>query len=97
MACPATTLASTLPRIRTGTTAGLSRTPLPVGLEGLGADDGDRTRDLNLGKVARYQLRYVHPEKPRGIEPRTSSLPRKCSCRLSYGGELCKLTGLESN
>jgi len=24
-----------------------------------GADDGDRTRDLNLGKVPRYQLRYV--------------------------------------
>ena len=24
-----------------------------------GADDGVRTRDLNLGKVPRYQLRYV--------------------------------------
>ncbi len=24
-----------------------------------GADDGIRTRDLNLGKVARYQLRHV--------------------------------------
>ena len=24
-----------------------------------GADDGGRTRDLNLGKVPRYQLRYV--------------------------------------
>ena len=23
------------------------------------ADDGGRTRDLNLGKVPRYQLRYV--------------------------------------
>lgn len=25
-------------------------------------DDGARTRDLNLGKVARYQLRYIHKE-----------------------------------
>ncbi|MFM1758388.1 MAG: hypothetical protein RL193_965 [Actinomycetota bacterium] len=25
----------------------------------IGADDGVRTRDLNLGKVPRYQLRYV--------------------------------------
>ena len=25
----------------------------------LRADDGDRTRDLHLGKVTRYQLRYV--------------------------------------
>jgi hypothetical protein len=25
----------------------------------LRADDGVRTRDLNLGKVPRYQLRYV--------------------------------------
>lgn len=23
-------------------------------------DDGLRTRDLNLGKVARYQLRHIH-------------------------------------
>lgn len=23
-------------------------------------DDGDRTRDLHLGKVPRYQLRYIH-------------------------------------
>jgi hypothetical protein len=28
----------------------------------LGADDGVRTRDLNLGKVPRYQLRYVRVE-----------------------------------
>lgn len=32
------------------------------------ADDGDRTRDLHLGKVARYQLRYVRMEPPRGVE-----------------------------
>jgi hypothetical protein len=34
-------------------TAGRSR------LAGLRADDGVRTRDLHLGKVTRYQLRYV--------------------------------------
>jgi hypothetical protein len=30
-----------------------------VGRIGLRADDGIRTRDPNLGKVVRYQLRYV--------------------------------------
>ena len=35
-------------RTRTGMTLAAGR-----------ADDGVRTRDLNLGKVPRYQLRYV--------------------------------------
>jgi hypothetical protein len=29
------------------------------------ADDGGRTRDLNLGKVPRYQLRYVRILSPK--------------------------------
>lgn len=32
----------------------------------LRADDGVRTRDLHLGKVTRYQLRYVRIWAPRG-------------------------------
>ena len=27
---------------------------------GLGVNDGDRTRDIHLGKVVLYQLSYVH-------------------------------------
>jgi hypothetical protein len=29
------------------------------------ADDGIRTRDPNLGKVVRYQLRYIRVLRPR--------------------------------
>ena len=32
----------------------------------LRADDEARTRDLNLGKVALYQLSYVRLQRPRG-------------------------------
>lgn len=34
-------------------------------LGGLRADDGIRTRDPHLGKVMRYQLRYVRTAKIR--------------------------------
>ena len=33
--------------------------PKPRGGFGTGADDETRTRDPNLGKVVRYQLRYI--------------------------------------
>lgn len=36
------------------------------------ADDGDRTRDLHLGKVPRYQLRHIH------VEPTTSDQLAAC-------------------
>lgn len=45
--------------------------PVPTGLLSRGvalpierADDGDRTRDLHLGKVTRYQLRYIRIRDP---------------------------------
>ena len=37
-----------------------------------GADDGDRTRDLNLGKVPRYQLRYVRKNSNEPKSPTAS-------------------------
>jgi hypothetical protein len=45
----------------------------------VGANDGDRTRDLNVGNVARYQLRNVRMEPAGGIDPPTFLLPRGCS------------------
>ena len=39
------------------------KTPHEVGLSD-GADNGTRTRGLNLGKVALYQLSYVRKELP---------------------------------
>jgi hypothetical protein len=42
-------------------------------------DDGVRTRDLHLGKVTRYQLRYIHEAAPGGRRDdggiRTRDLP----------------------
>ncbi len=51
---------------------------------GLGADDEIRTRDPHLGKVMRYQLRYIRKElvlsvHDTGIEPVTSSVSGKRS------------------
>ncbi len=54
------------------------------------ADDGTRTRDPNLGKVMRYQLRYIRMHtvlknnalfcvRDTGIEPVTSSVSGKRS------------------
>ena len=43
---------------------------------GLRADDGIRTRDPHLGKVMRYQLRYVRVNTgrlPRGVPKENSS------------------------
>ena len=34
------------------------------GIRRLRADDGIRTRDPHLGKVMRYQLRYVRTSRP---------------------------------
>ena len=38
----------------------------------LGAGNGTRTRDPNLGKVVLYQLSYSRVVEARGIEPLTS-------------------------
>ena len=56
---------------------------------GLGADDETRTRDPHLGKVMRYQLRYIRsanvrlhrnpariPVRDTGIEPVTPTVSR---------------------
>ena len=43
-----------------------------------GADDETRTRDPHLGKVMRYQLRYIRV-RDTGIEPVTSSVSGKRS------------------
>ena len=57
------------------------KTPREVGFGG--ADNGTRTRGLNLGKVALYQLSYVrkgirrekrNPVGDVGIEPTTPSV-----------------------
>ncbi len=50
-----------------------------------GADDEVRTRDLNLGKVALYQLSYVRSAPWRGsnyTQPR-SRASRTAACRFS--------------
>jgi hypothetical protein len=59
---------------------------------GSGVDDGTRTRDPHLGKVMPYQLGHIH-EPPPGVEPGTSSLPRKCSAVMSYGGKIPPVLG----
>ena len=43
------------------------------------ADDETRTRDPHLGKVMRYQLRYIRTVHDTGIEPVTSSVSGKRS------------------
>ena len=48
------------------------------------ADDGVRTRDLNLGKVPRYQLRYV----------RISNFPPKYEKIASAEGEIYPNSGV---
>ena len=60
-----------------------------VSSEVLGADDETRTRDPHLGKVMRYQLRYIRiaiqfargipSVRDTGIEPVTSSVSGKRS------------------
>jgi hypothetical protein len=56
---PCTRICSPLPR--------LSANPPRMGRDPLRADDEARTRDLNLGKVALYQLSYVrlYPDRRR--------------------------------
>ena len=61
---------------------------LPVTPPALGADDGDRTRGLDLGKVALCRLSYVHLEPSVRFELTASALPRLRSNRWSYEGEL---------
>ena len=53
-----------------------------------GVDDGARTRDLHLGKVPRYQLRYVHMrafggDRTRNLRPTMAALDR-----LSFEGKV---------
>ena len=47
----------------------------------VGADDEARTRYLNLGKVALYQMSYIRIFKvlPDGIEPSTQGFSVPCS------------------
>ena len=49
-----------------------------VGVE-VGADTGNRTRDLLLGKQTLYQLSYICMEQEMGLEPTASSLATKRS------------------
>ena len=74
------------PGIRTQNLFLLREAPLPVGLDRLGADDGDRTRGLHLGKVARCLLRHIRIEPPVRFELTAFSLPRRRSNRWSYEG-----------
>ena len=53
----------------------------PTFLDGTGADDETRTRDPHLGKVMRYQLRYI---RSAGVRPHRGS-----------GGILVRDTGIE--
>ena len=48
-------------------------------LQATRADDETRTRDPHLGKVMRYQLRYIRTVRDTGIEPVTSSVSGKRS------------------
>ena len=50
------------------------------------ADDRDRTGDLHLGKVARYQLRHVRMRAPGRHRTCGPLLTRQPLCQLSYGG-----------
>ena len=52
----------------------------PIGLDRLGADGEIRTRDPHLGKVMRYQLRYICMEPPTGIGPRDLGRTRTVLC-----------------
>ena len=61
------------------------KTPPEVGLGG--ADNGTRTRGLNLGKVALYQLSYVRmfsavllPEHEYLLYPHSQNLQVRVSC-----------------
>ncbi len=62
-------------------------TKAPVGDRGLrcGADDEARTRDLNLGKVALYQLSYVRsaPWRDANYTQPRSRASRTAACRFS--------------
>ena len=51
----------------------------------LRADDRVRTGDLNLGKVPRYQLRYVR--KAPAIYRRSPPCPKPSGFGLSFGGK----------
>ena len=50
-----------------------------------GAEDGVRTRDLNLGKVARYQLRHFRPCAPQQDRPIPQGRPDASRELLSKG------------
>ena len=49
-------------------------------------DDGLRTRDLHLGKVPRYQLRYVHMRASGGDRTRDLRPTMAALDRLSFEG-----------
>ncbi len=76
----------------------LQTAPLPLGYCAIspGAVDEARTRDLNLGKVALYQLSYY---RANGAEGRNrtadTGIFSPLLYRLSYLGNLAEPTGLE--
>ena len=58
---------------------GHSTVAIPPQAQSTRADDETRTRDPHLGKVMRYQLRYIRTVRDTGIEPVTSSVSGKRS------------------
>ena len=78
------------------------KTPREVGFDG--ADNGTRTRGLNLGKVALYQLSYVRmfsavllPEHEYLLYPHSQNLQVRvsCSCFAVFKGLLSTEKGFE--
>ena len=62
----------TPPQIRTVTESGLSRFPLPIGIEEHGATKRPRTPDLLVTRELLCQLSYSSMALRLGFEPRTS-------------------------
>jgi hypothetical protein len=73
---PCTRLCRPLPRLS-------ATPPMWDAFGGLRADDGTRTRDPHLGKVMRYQLRYVRvPPKYRVTDENSSPARRRVPNRI---------------
>ena len=71
------TIAGSLAWIRTKILASKGRCPT-IRRPGIGADDEARTRDLDLGKVSRYQLRYIRTVGS------LLAISRRCSIKWGY-------------
>lgn len=77
---PASRISAACRRGRTGTHAHQAGPVLVHGhtRDGHGADDGDRTRGLDLGKVARYQLRHIREVQGVGPDQYRARLALTC-------------------